>query len=99
MSKSKEGWQKQYELKRDRSYPQGLMACPDCRSYSQSWEPHHPFGRHEERIMTFVWICSECHRRIHDHGTWARETGRIMPEFYGGRSDEGSINFYGLTLT
>lgn len=98
MSKSKKSWYGKYEQKRDSSLPSSGDRCPDCGRPTEHWEPHHPAGRACELILIFVWICHDCHQRIHDNGTWARETGRLLPEFEGRRSTPDTLNYFSARL-
>lgn len=98
MSSSKEQWLDLYRDKRNETLPL-ITCCADCGSKSFFYpQPHHPFGRMGSRIMVFVWICGACHDRIHANGSWARMTGRIMPEFDGRLTNEETPNYFKLEV-
>jgi len=46
-------------------------------------ERHHPFGRLNERIMAYAYLCNACHEGIHDFGSWSTTRGWLQPEFRG----------------
>lgn len=59
-------------------YAKAKEANPPPKS---GMDPHHPFGRIGERILCFVWISQDLHKRIHDNSSWAHEVGWLQPEF------------------
>jgi hypothetical protein len=49
-----------------------------CRHHAD--EIHHKMGRgiHIDNPDYFMSICRQCHRRVEDNKTWAREKGYIL---------------------
>lgn len=99
VSVTKATWRQLYRLKRD-GERKLIMTCADCLGIHKgdAMEPHHPGGQSGPRIMVFVWLCRGCHREIHDRATWARETGRLLPEFSGRKSTAETPNYFNVTL-
>ena len=83
MSSEKRAWSRLYSesKKRDPTH----LRCAMCGAYrmKDNMEPHHVFGRHNERLLAYVWLDSRCHSLVHDEGAQARMTGWIQPEMDG----------------
>lgn len=99
VSVTKATWRELYRMKRD-GERKPFMICADCLGIfpGDQMEPHHPGGQSKARIMVFVWLSRGCHKRIHDRATWARETGRLLPEFDGRKSTSETVNYFNVTL-
>ena len=74
------------------------MECADCGTPWMKWrmEPHHPAGRIGANIMRFVWLCRPCHLMIHHKSKWARETGRLLPEYEGRKGYKNAVNYFNV---
>lgn len=61
------------------------QSCARClkMAHKGHLERHHPFGRLNERLLAYVYLCHPCHENIHDHGAMSREDGWLQPEFDG----------------
>lgn len=99
VSLKKSEWRQLYRLKRD-GERKPCMTCADCLGLfdGNEMEPHHPAGQVGARILVFVWLCKPCHKWIHDRGQWARETGRLLPEFSGRKSTTETVNYFNVKL-
>lgn len=61
------------------------QSCADCGKIGNkdSFERHHPFGRVNERLLAYLYLCHGCHKSIHDLGSLATSEGWLQPEFRG----------------
>lgn len=100
VSLKKHEWRQLYRLKwHNEATP--MMQCADCLG----WFPlaqmsrHHPAGQGGANILVYTWIdWAGCHERINHNTKWARETGRLLPEFDGRKSTPETPNYFNVTL-
>lgn len=83
VSDKRAGWLADYRKHRLSWMP---TECARCGLRGAGWidaggnfEPHHPFRRRTRwAIMTYIPVCTECHRWIEDHGKQSRSDGWII---------------------
>lgn len=99
VSVTKATWRQLYRMKRD-GERKPIMTCADCLGIfpGDQMEPHHPAGRHDARLLVFVWLCKSCHERCHHEAKWARSTGRILKEIEGGTTGPNNPNYFNISL-
>lgn len=96
LSKSKKTWVDLYQMRKSEAPLE--LECADCTAPWMKWnmEAHHPAGRMGVNILRFVWLCPPCHRAIHHKSKWARQTGRLLPEFEGRKSTAKTVNYFNV---
>lgn len=77
-SKKKEEWLKKYRQAKLNS--QEYHECKVCgkTNHKDEADCHHPWGRSQENILDFWFICVECHAKIHKNPNKAREQGFLF---------------------
>lgn len=82
-SAKKAQWTKQYCTRLVMDNPKQACAWCGNAGNKDSFERHHPFGRLNERILAYLYLCHTCHETIHDFGKASSLKGWLQPEFRG----------------
>lgn len=76
-------WSSKYLTGIALDYPKQYCASCGRVGHKYYFERHHPFGRVNERILAYLYLCHKCHADIHDSGSWSTTLGWLQPEFRG----------------
>lgn len=60
-----------------------VQECAWCGAtrHKDLLDPHHPFGKVNERILAYIYLCRSCHDTVHDFGKASELKGWLQPEF------------------
>lgn len=83
MGLNKQSWTKLYTVQKKADGDYVRCAASGLLMHVSECDPHHPFSRHKEGLMAYLWISKAFHQHLHNFGTQSSKLGWIQPSHYG----------------